>query len=526
MPLSVLLADTALGLRRIAGPTDDRLVGTVGTTEVEEPAPYLLSGHMLLTAGVRLPQTPAGIDAYVRSVVGAGAAAIGFGIAPVHDEVPPDLVSACDRHGLPLLLVPRETPFVAVGRAAYSAMAEARNRELRLISAAQSALASAAGRPDALRALLHQLSVHLDAWIALLDATGHELFADGPRPDPSTVRRLRELTAQAVAQQQPRAGEAVADRPSPQTSAAEHHTGLHLTVHTLPGADRSSAPLALAVAATAPPTAVHRSVTSVASVLLTLLTSPRHALGGDARSAGALVRLMLGEPPQTVAPMLLPADAAPDSRWVIVHGRHTRPRPGAGAGPSGDPVQLAALGTALGTAYLDVDGAALRALVPEAPGPRPAEPSGLGQLGWTLGFSAPAAAADLAIADNQAARALRRALATEVPAARHHADDRSVHGLVSPADAQALALARFAPLAGATTPGPTVLLETLRTWLALHGSWDRAAAALQLHRNTVRQRVGRVAELLDVDLQDQDVRMELWFALRWLPGEHSRAEPS
>ncbi len=64
-----------------------------------------------------------------------------------------------------------------------------------------------------------------------------------------------------------------------------------------------------------------------------------------------------------------------------------------------------------------------------------------------------------------------------------------------------------------------MLLETLRTWLSLHGSWDRTAAALRLHRNTVRQRIGRVAELLDTDLQDADVRMELWFALHWLPGE-------
>jgi hypothetical protein len=292
-------------------------------------------------------------------------------------------------------------------------------------------------------------------------------------------------------------------------------------VHTLPGADRNTAPLALAVAASGPPTAVHRSVTVVATVLLSLLTSPRHALGGDARSAGALVRLMLGEAPHTVAPTLMPPDASPDSRWTVVHGRHTAPRPGTAGRPGGDPVQLATLGTMLGTPYLQLDGASLRALVPETCESRPAEPSSPRQLGWTLGFSAPVPAADLAVADNQAARALRRALAMDVPAVRHHVQDQSVHGLVAPADAEALARARFAPLADAKTPGAEVLLETLRTWLSLHGSWDRTAAALQLHRNTARQRISRVAELLNVDLQDQDVRMELWFALRWLPGEHT-----
>ncbi|MGW5698959.1 hypothetical protein ACWEWX_51935, partial [Streptomyces asiaticus] len=30
----------------------------------------------------------------------------------------------------------------------------------------------------------------------------------------------------------------------------------------------------------------------------------------------------------------------------------------------------------------------------------------------------------------------------------------------------------------------------------------------------------RIAELLDVDLRDPGVRMELWFALHWLPDDH------
>ena len=43
--------------------------------------------------------------------------------------------------------------------------------------------------------------------------------------------------------------------------------------------------------------------------------------------------------------------------------------------------------------------------------------------------------------------------------------------------------------------------------------------ALAVHRNTVRQRIARCAALLEADLDDADVRMELWFALR-------HAEPS
>ncbi|MGW3285582.1 PucR family transcriptional regulator ligand-binding domain-containing protein [Streptomyces sp. NPDC001002] len=523
VPLSVLLADPALALRQVAGPVGDQRVSTVGTTEIEDPTPYLVGGELLLTAGVRLPLDAEGIDTYVRQVVAAGVSALGFGVAPVHEEVPPELVAACDRHGLPLLRLPPATPFVAVGQAAYAAIAEARNRELREISRARSALATAAARPDALQAVLAQLSAYTGAWAVLYDAQGNELFNAGPRPDSPTPDRVRDLVLRTTARTRTsaaaraRTGPAVRSEKSPATrsaptAAADHQGGTHLTVHTLPAADGATTTLALGQAATTPPTLVHRQITSTATVLLALLTSPRHALGTDTHSAGALVRLMLGASPADVAPALT---TAAGHHWIVVHGRHTPARSAPAPHPGDDPAQLATLGTALGTPYLYVDGSELKALIPGTPDARPEVPAQAADLGWALGFSAPAPAADLPHADRQAGRALQRAIAAQLPAVVHTEDPLTVHGLVPPADARDLARTRFAPLDEAGPPGAPVLLDTLRTWLTLHGSWDRTAAALHVHRNTVRHRLARVAELLDVDLQDPGVRMELWFALDW-----------
>jgi DNA-binding PucR family transcriptional regulator len=65
-------------------------------------------------------------------------------------------------------------------------------------------------------------------------------------------------------------------------------------------------------------------------------------------------------------------------------------------------------------------------------------------------------------------------------------------------------------------PGTSpILLMTLRTWLENHGSWDGTASALGVHRNTVRNRIALVQQLIGRDLNDADVRMQLWFALRW-----------
>jgi purine catabolism regulator len=57
------------------------------------------------------------------------------------------------------------------------------------------------------------------------------------------------------------------------------------------------------------------------------------------------------------------------------------------------------------------------------------------------------------------------------------------------------------------------LLHTLEEWLRANGAWEAAAAALSVHRNTVRNRIARVGGLLGRPL-DADRRMELWLALQ------------
>ncbi|MQT05241.1 PucR family transcriptional regulator ligand-binding domain-containing protein, partial [Streptomyces jumonjinensis] len=158
VPLTALLAHEGLGLRRIAGPpAEDTVVHWVHTSEMADPFPYLLGGELLLSAGVLLTDP----DAYVSRITAARAAALGFGVRPVHDTVPAGLAAACDRYGLPLLEVPPETTFTAVARAVWRLMAEARHRELRRVAEAQQGLATAAARPDPVPAVLGQLAARL-----------------------------------------------------------------------------------------------------------------------------------------------------------------------------------------------------------------------------------------------------------------------------------------------------------------------------------------------------------------------------
>ncbi|CAL9450762.1 hypothetical protein SUDANB21_02436 [Streptomyces sp. enrichment culture] len=476
VPLDALLARADLGLRRIAGPADPAVVlHWAHTSEMADPYPYLLGGELLLSAGVHIPDgAGAGyFDAYVSRIVAAGGAALGFGVAPVHDTVPGALVEACEMHGLPLLEVPPRTTFSAVARALWQLMAQARTAELRRVTEAQQSLATAAARPNPVPSVLQQLARRLGGRAVLYGPEGTRIAAAGPDPGEAVRTALAKL-AEVVRPS--------GEEPSP-ASASDTVTGLRLVAHALGNGEGF-------VLGTAAPQrdAGDHTIASVAAVLLSLLTGERHSGSGAGRSS-ALVRLLLGAAPAEVAPLL------GEDRWRVVHGR-----PDGRVAP--DPVAASALGAALGSSLVDVAGEVVRVLVPDG---RTVERV----QGWTLGVSTAASPRDWPAADTQAARALARARATRTPLLRHGDRPAALTDLVPPAEAAAHARALLAPIEQSPA-----LVDTLRTWLSLHGSWDRTAVALDVHRNTVRQRVARCAALLDADLDDPDVRMELWFALR------------
>lgn len=473
IPLVALLAREDLGLRQIAGPVEaGAAVHMVHTSEMEDPYPYLLGGELLLSAGVLLKDP----DRYVSRIVQAGAAALGFGLAPVYDTVPAALIEACDRHGLPLLEVPPQTTFTAVARAVWRLMAEARHRELRRVTQAQQGLAAAAARPDPVPAVLQQLASRLEGQAVLLGPDATELSSAGRAPVPEAAAALARL-ARVV---NPPSGGTEGPAPAP-ASASDSIPGAHLAAYALGGSQGFTLGLA-----TAAREAGDHTVAGVAVVLLSLLTAPHQGTNGSGRSA-ALVRLLLGAGPAEAARLL------GTERWTVVHAR----------GGRGTRLDASALGAALGSALVDpADDGTVRILLP-------ADHEVTPQPGWILGVSAPVSPQELPAADTQAARAVHRAAATRTDLVRHRGT--SLSALLSPEEAAVHARLRLAPLADSPA-----LLDTLRNWLSLHGSWDRTAAAMEVHRNTVRQRIARCATLLEEDLDDPDVRMELWFALRSL----------
>ena len=59
-----------------------------------------------------------------------------------------------------------------------------------------------------------------------------------------------------------------------------------------------------------------------------------------------------------------------------------------------------------------------------------------------------------------------------------------------------------------------VLLDTLGAYLATNGSPTDAADLLHLHCNTVLYRLGRIEDMLGLDLRNAEVRLALHLALK------------
>lgn len=74
--------------------------------------------------------------------------------------------------------------------------------------------------------------------------------------------------------------------------------------------------------------------------------------------------------------------------------------------------------------------------------------------------------------------------------------------------------ATLAPLVEYDRRQEAELLKTLEAFFANLGNLARTAAALHVHRNTLLYRLGRVAEISGLDLDDSEERLALWLALK------------
>jgi hypothetical protein len=494
VPVQQIVDDLHLDVVSAAGSTT-RPVRRVHISELPDPRPYLRGDELLLLAGTNFQNYDSG--QYVARLAEAGVAAIGLGLAPVLDTVPQSLIDACEEASMTLLAIPPSVPFESVVEYHYNEMHRQETQELKLLSEGQSVLIRAASGRRPFLTVTQRLAGLLKGWVLVVDQNRDRTWQAGPVEVDADVATALARAAKALG-----------------PMSASLATGeWHIEVHRLVGAAADG--YAMAVANPRPFSVADRGIVAVASSALTLLFTDPDAAAGPGGVGAVAVAGAIGA--HTLGARLAGALDVDDSvSWRVVRGvvrAHARPDSDL------DDTQLVA--SVLATPLVDADnadGGEFVALIPDV-----YDVPGVTELmdgnGLVAGVSGPVPAAQLANALGQASTAFA---AARLRGSSVVFGDAST-GLITLFDetrAEAYADALLAPLSSPDAREQIDYPATLRAWLANHGNWDRTATALGVHRNTVRHRIKHAASCLDCDLNDPNVRMELWFALEW------RARPS
>lgn len=509
--LASLVQHSALKLTVRAGA--DRLdtpVRWAHASELADPVRYMEGGELLLVTATNLDAaSPEGMRRYVRRLAGSGVVGVGFAVGVNYDEVPGALIEAAEEAGLPLLEVPRRTPFIAIAKAVSSEIAADQYRAVTAGFEAQRELTRAALAGDGPGELLTRLAAHVDGWAALYDASGAVVAA---APD-WAARRAARLTPDV---------ERLRDRPAP-ASVVVGGSDDRVELQSLGTGRRARGALAVGTGAalgTAERYAVHSAV-----ALLTLITARSRSLqGAEQRLGAAVLRMLLAGQPDHAravagdlygglldAPFrLLIAEASESSTTAqLAEAMETA------ASRSGETVLMVPEGERLVVLAAD-GGAAVAACTAyaetqeERPAHEPADDSPV-----VVGLSAPAGPIAVSAAYKQAEQALSVARRRGRALVEHEElATGSVLPLLADDAVRAFADAMLRALYEHDTKGRGDLVASLRAWLSHHGQWDAAAADLGVHRHTLRYRMRRVEEILGRSLDDPDSRMELWLALK------------
>ncbi|MET9648151.1 PucR family transcriptional regulator [Streptomyces syringium] len=517
------------GLPEVVAAADrlDRPVRWVHAGEAPNIAALLKGGELLLTTGLGVGTRPAEQRAFVRGLVERDIAALVVELGARFATLPAAVVDTARSYGLPLVQLHREVPFVAVTEEIHTELV---NEHYALLRRAEEVhrqctrvLLDGGGVPEILRLF----AGFAGNPVFLETPDGRLLYATGPEPQPGAADPLQvwEGLRAGAAAGGGLAGSVVVDIPG---------SG--------PGPDAVRARLAV-LPVNAPLAPVHRiAADRAAGLLAVVLLQERQEEELAARGRGDFLTDLAEE-------RLDPADAPAQARVlgfrpgpgpllpVVLRpqARHTGPAPADSWSALAHAVreELTAVGAPvlLGVrlpegrmpllvglreetdraAVAERVAAALRAGVerawPERAGSRPPVVVVGAAVGWAAVGAALRHAADAATA----AQGLPDRAWHDV---RRLDVDLLLWRLRSHGDLSAFVERVIGPLLAHDRAARPPLLPTLEAYLAHAGRKAETARELHLNRQTLYDRLARIARLLGTDLEDPQTALALSLALQ------------
>ncbi|RSN63396.1 CdaR family transcriptional regulator [Amycolatopsis sp. WAC 04182] len=488
--------------------------------EVADIAPLLRGGELVLTTGVALPDDGAALARYVADLAGVGVAGIVVELVRHWSEkLPPALVDAADRHGVPLITLSRETRFVSVTEAVNGLIVDAQVDELRAAERVHetfTALTVAGAEPGDILREVARLTEHP----VVLETLAHEVLAydtAGTEPGellPGWPSRSRPVQVGERTGYHPGAGWLITV-----VGARGHDWGRLVVVCGDPPPHRHVVVAERAASALAVHRLVAKDTDSLErqahrAILTELLANPVPPAELTARASALGVpltgRLLVGV---SVRPRITVTAKTAQSTPVLLRelaeatvlaARHAK----VSALVATDDTQVRALLALSPEAGVD---AVLKRLATDVHEARAGAPAVVA-VGTTGG--GPADARRTLV---EAAQVAAAALTENVERVVHRLDDVRLRGLLhllaGDERITAFAARELGPLLNRDAAQGSRLVQALRHYCEHGGNKSAAASAAHTSRTAYYQQLARIEQVLGVRLEDPESMLSLYVAL-------------
>ncbi len=173
---------------RVGADRLDRPVRWVHVSEIPDVAGTLTGDELLLSTGIVVADARADIDAYVRSLCDAGAAALCVELGSHLAELPESVVRSARRRGLPLVEFRRTVRFVEITEVVHSRILNAQYERLRFAQRVHDAFDTLGIESPPVGDVLARAGELAGQPVVLEDLAHHAVAFSGPAPAAELLR--------------------------------------------------------------------------------------------------------------------------------------------------------------------------------------------------------------------------------------------------------------------------------------------------------------------------------------------------